>query len=109
MRAARPPAPSYRPREIYNETGEFEKMVREDGDGTVKRLTVRVRPGARSDRVQPATDGLFDVWTQAPPSEGRANEAVRRLIADWFRVPPSYVHVVKGRRSRTKVVEVLDS
>jgi uncharacterized protein YggU (UPF0235/DUF167 family) len=75
----------------------------------MKRITVRVHPGARLNRVQPATDGLIDVWTQAPAADGRANEGVRRLLADWFQVPPSFVHVVKGLSSRTKVVDVSDS
>jgi uncharacterized protein YggU (UPF0235/DUF167 family) len=42
----------------------------------------------------------------APAVEGRANEALRRLLAKQLRVPRSSVTIVRGHRSRDKVVEV---
>jgi uncharacterized protein YggU (UPF0235/DUF167 family) len=42
----------------------------------------------------------------APPVDGRANDALRRLIADRAGVAPSRVTVVRGEKSREKVVRV---
>jgi len=75
----------------------------------MRRFTIHVHPRARSDRVEAADDGRLEVWTRAVPSDGRANEAVTRLVADWLRVPPSAVRLATGFRSRTKVVEVADT
>ena len=42
----------------------------------------------------------------APPVDGRANDALCRLIAKAAGVAPSRVAVVRGERSRDKVVRV---
>ena len=41
---------------------------------------------------------------RALPEQGRANEALERLIAAWLHVPPSSVKVAQGHKSRTKQV-----
>lgn len=52
-------------------------------------------------------DGEVEVWTTAPAVEGRANQAVCRLIAEWQRVPVSSVRLIGGARGRTKIIEVI--
>jgi uncharacterized protein YggU (UPF0235/DUF167 family) len=42
------------------------------------------------------------VRVQAPPVDGRATEAVRRLLAGAFGVPVPTVALVSGERSRLK-------
>ena len=70
--------------------------------------TVAVRVTARSshDRVEGWREGRLVVRTTAPPLEGRANEAVRRLIAAAAGVTPSQVQVIRGERAREKTVRV---
>lgn len=69
------------------------------------RLDVRVTPRASRDRVQ--LDGeLVRVWTTAAPTDGQANEAVRKLLAKRLGVAPSRLSIVRGEASREKTVEV---
>jgi hypothetical protein len=70
------------------------------------KLTVQVHPRARQNRVVEAPEGDLEVWTTAPAIEGRANEAVIRLIADWKGVPASAVQIVAGAHGRTKIVAI---
>ena len=42
----------------------------------------------------------------APPVDGRANDALCRLIAKAAGVAPSRVRVIKGHTARDKVVEI---
>jgi uncharacterized protein YggU (UPF0235/DUF167 family) len=63
---------------------------------------VRATPRAAADRVGPYTDALLQVRVTAPASEGRANDAVRRLLAGALDVAPSRVSLVAGERGRTK-------
>lgn len=44
--------------------------------------------------------------TTAPPIDGRANEAVCRLIAEALGIPSSRVQVTRGGRAREKTVQV---
>ena len=38
------------------------------------------------------------------PEDGRANQAPERLVARWLKVPPSFVPVAQGGKSRAKQV-----
>jgi uncharacterized protein YggU (UPF0235/DUF167 family) len=51
-------------------------------------------------------DDQLKVWTKAPAIDGRANEAVCGLIADWLGVPASAVTMVRGAHGRVKLIEV---
>jgi len=57
------------------------------------------RPGTGQDRV-------LVVTVAAPAVDGKANEAVRRAVADAFGVRVRDVTVVSGERSRDKVLEI---
>ncbi len=70
------------------------------------RLSVRVQPRARRDEIVGWRGDALVVRVQAPALEGRANDRLRRVLADRLDVPPSAVRIVRGERSRDKVVEV---
>jgi len=69
-------------------------------------LSVRVRAGARRDELAGVRDGVLAVLVTAPAHEGRANRALCRLLAERLDVAPSRVVVVRGGRSREKLVEI---
>jgi uncharacterized protein (TIGR00251 family) len=69
-------------------------------------LRVRVQPRARADEIAGEREGALLVRVTAPPEGGRANEAVRRLIARRLRIGPTRVEVVRGAASRDKLVRV---
>jgi uncharacterized protein (TIGR00251 family) len=67
---------------------------------------VHVRPRASRDELVGVRDGVLVARVSAPPLEGRANAALCRLIARAAGVAPSRVSVVRGERSREKLVRV---
>jgi len=69
-------------------------------------VVVRVTPRAAQDRVQGWREGRLVVHTTAPPVEGRANDAVCRLIAAAVGLPRSQVRVVRGFGRREKTLGV---
>jgi uncharacterized protein len=69
-------------------------------------LRVRVQPRAGADEIAGSRAGAVLVRVTAPPAEGRANDAVRRLVARRLRVGVSRVSIVRGERGRDKVLRV---
>ena len=67
---------------------------------------MRLQPRARGDEIVGEREGRLLVRVSAPPAEGRANEALCRLIARRARVGRRRVAVVSGARSREKRVRV---
>ncbi len=67
---------------------------------------VRVAPRASRNRVVGLQDGALKVALTAPPVDGAANEALRKLLAKTFGVSKSSVEIVRGERGRTKLLRV---
>jgi uncharacterized protein (TIGR00251 family) len=67
---------------------------------------VRVQPRASRNEVGGEWEGALKVRLTAPPVDGRANEALCRLLAECLNVPAGAVRLLSGERSRTKRVEV---
>ncbi len=74
-------------------------------DGAVTFL-VRLQPRASRDAIEGEHDGALKVRVTAPPLDGRANEAVRRLLAERLGVAMAAVQIVAGAKSRSKRVSV---
>jgi uncharacterized protein (TIGR00251 family) len=72
----------------------------------VARFAVRVKPGARREAVGGSHGGALVVAVTAPAVEGKANEALRKVLAKAFGVRRQDVTIVAGERGRDKVVEV---
>ena len=51
-------------------------------------------------------EGLIKVKINAPPVDGKANEACIKLIAETLGIAKANVRIVSGLKSRTKLVEV---
>lgn len=70
------------------------------------RITVRVTPRAGRDAIDGWRDGALRVRLSAAPADGRANDALVRLIAGSLGVAPGAVTIVHGAKSRVKVLDV---
>lgn len=71
-------------------------------------LAVRAQPGAKRTAIggiygEGATAQL-KIAVQAPPLEGRANQALIEFLAATFAVPKSAVKLISGELSRSKVL-----
>ena len=80
-------------------------MLKAVADGVT--LAVRAQPGAKRTAITgiygERTAAQLKIAVQAPPSEGRANEALIAFLAKTFELPKSAVALVSGELSRSKV------
>ena len=81
------------------------KMYVQEHQGKVS-LSVRVSPRASRNAIEGEHQGALKVRLTAPPVDNRANEALRRLLAERLNVPVSAVRIVAGEKSRTKRIEI---
>lgn len=84
-------------------------LHRSDGEGIF--LEVRVTPGAAKEGIggmwrDPNGPTRLIVRVTSPPEDGKANEAVRRLIAKVLGLSKSSVALVSGDKSRNKTLRV---
>ena len=67
---------------------------------------VRVAPRASRNRIIGVQEGALKVALTAPPVDGAANQALRKLIAKTLGVPKSAIEIVRGERGRNKLLRV---
>jgi uncharacterized protein len=74
------------------------------------KVAVRVRPGARVDRVGGCWDGprggSLLVSVRARAVDGQANQAVVGALAGAFELRRAEIVIVAGHRGRDKIVEL---
>lgn len=73
-----------------------------DGEG---RIAVRVTPGARVEAME-VEQGRLSLKVRAKPEDGKANDAVRELLARALGLAPSGVQLLRGATSRDKLFRV---
>ncbi len=71
------------------------------------KISVKVKPRAREEKVEEIKDGSFIVFVKAEAKEGKANNAVVKALAEHFGVAKSRVRLVSGARSKIKLFEIL--
>lgn len=66
-------------------------------------VVVNVKPGSRKGPlVEADADGALTVYVRERAIEGKATEAVTKLLAAHFDVPRSRIRLVSGATSRIK-------
>jgi len=71
------------------------------------KIQVKVKPNSKTEELSQEGD-IFIVKVREPPKQGKANQAVIKLLAEHFGVPQSQVRILSGFRSKDKLVEVED-
>lgn len=67
-------------------------------------ISVNVHPRARKRKLEEVGPAEYRVSVLSPPSQGKANREVIEIFASAFNLPKSRVNIIKGEKSRHKVV-----
>jgi hypothetical protein len=78
--------------------------LRRDADDWI--LSCRVQPRSRANAFAEVRGEELVIRLTAPPVDGKANDALRRFVADAFGVAPGRVSVESGERGRHKRVRI---
>ena len=70
------------------------------------RIAVKVTPNARADEIRGFTGDLLVVRVKSQPVDGKANEALVRLIATALGLPRAAVSLDHGATARMKLLAV---
>jgi uncharacterized protein (TIGR00251 family) len=69
-------------------------------------FAVKVHPRAKNDAITGEVGNAVKVALNAPPVDGKANEACIRFLAEILRVPRSSVTIAAGETNRNKLIRV---
>ena len=70
------------------------------------RIAVKATPNARADEIRGFAGDVLLVRLKAPPVDGKANEALVRLVAERLGLPRAAVSLARGASSRNKLLDI---
>lgn len=70
------------------------------------RIYIKVIPRSSKNKIEKISEGEYKAWLTAPPVQGKANEALVVLLADYFGTSKSLVNIIGGKTAKTKIVEI---
>ncbi|HDT15560.1 MAG TPA: DUF167 domain-containing protein [Firmicutes bacterium] len=78
--------------------------VRKDGEKLF--FNVRAVPNAKKNETAGIYNGALKIKVKAPPENNRANEEIRSFVAKKAGIKKNRVALVKGGKSRDKIIAV---
>lgn len=72
------------------------------------RLSIKVIANAKENKILEESEGKFKVYLREKAINGRANKALIELLSDFFGTKKSRIRIVRGLKSREKIVELFD-
>ncbi|MFA6547984.1 MAG: DUF167 domain-containing protein [Candidatus Magasanikbacteria bacterium] len=75
----------------------------------MSKIKLRVLPRSSKNEVTgKMSDGTLKVKLTTAPVDGKANEALIKLLSNYFDKPKSKIKIVTGMTSKNKTIEILD-
>jgi len=71
------------------------------------KIFVKAKPNSKNENIEQVDESHFIISVKEPPIQGKANEAIIRVIAEYFNVNRSQVRLASGFSSREKIFEIL--
>ena len=69
-------------------------------------IKIYIQPGASKNEIAGKHGDAIKIRLTAPPVEGRANEALVDFLAKEYKVPKSQITIIRGHKSRQKLVKI---
>jgi uncharacterized protein YggU (UPF0235/DUF167 family) len=70
------------------------------------KIAIVAYPNSKKPRIEKDLFNALHVYVNEPPLGGKANNAVRASLADYFKVKKSSVFLISGEKSKHKVFEI---
>ncbi len=70
------------------------------------KIVVHVKPNAKKNEVVDLGQNRFLVRVTAPPVEGKANQGMIEVLAEYFNRRKRDIVIVRGEHAREKIVEI---
>jgi uncharacterized protein (TIGR00251 family) len=70
------------------------------------KISIRVKTNANENKVIKISESDFRIQTTESPVDGKANQAVIKLLAKYFNVSKSQISIIHGKSAKTKLIQI---
>ena len=72
------------------------------------KILVKVKPNSKTSEVLKVNEKEYIAKIKSSPKENKANIELLNLISDYFNVSNFQVRILRGLKSKTKLLEVIE-
>ena len=69
------------------------------------KIKVQAKPRSKQEKIEKVSDSEYRVWVKEPPTDGKANEAIIKLLSKYLKIPQSSITLTHGARGKIKFFE----
>lgn len=70
------------------------------------KINILTNTKAKKRRIDKINDDNYVAWIKAEPKNNAANAEIISLLSDYFNVDSSKIKIIKGQKSRKKVINI---
>lgn len=70
------------------------------------KLIVTAKPKSKKAYIKKVDEENYIVSVTEPPVDDKANMAIIKALADYFKIPPYQVQIISGHTGKQKIVEI---
>lgn len=70
------------------------------------KIVVNVKTNARENKIIKIGENNFKISVKEPAKEGKANEAIIKLLTEYFNIPKSRINIILGLKSKNKIINI---
>lgn len=69
---------------------------------------VKVKPNSKVSKIVKKNDGELIIFAKNRPIKNRVNLEIIKILAKYFEISQSRIFIIKGLKSKEKVIKILD-
>ncbi len=70
------------------------------------KISIIAKPNRKEEKVEKIDENEFRVFVKATAKEGKANQAVIKILAEYFNVAKSDINIISGLNSKHKIIKI---
>ncbi len=71
-------------------------------------ITLYVKPHSKQPYIKKLETNIYEMAISSKPEKGKANKEIIEELATFFKIKKSQVKILKGFKSRQKVIQITD-
>ena len=72
-------------------------------------IKVKTFPHSKKEKIIKKSENSFEIKVKEKPIKGQANQAARKILADYFNLAIEKIRLIKGSRQRNKIFDISKS
>ncbi len=69
------------------------------------RYAITVKPGSSQEKIIETNEGELTIYLRAKAHDGKANDALIKLLSKYYKVPKTSIKIIRGAKSKSKIIE----